>query len=133
MSFDIFLVCFKNQELATFPRALVEEIFGRHAIGPQFPLTDLDYTDGGGAIYGAEEDSVDGLMFNHCGGPTFYNAMLELADRTGSVIQWLAEGTSLVATRSEVMDHLPSGYLDDFGPACIVTTHEELTKAIISS
>jgi hypothetical protein len=34
MSFDIFIQCCRDGERAMFKRALVEEIFGRHALDP---------------------------------------------------------------------------------------------------
>jgi hypothetical protein len=43
MSSDIFLQCFRDREPATFERAVFEEIFGRGAVNPQFPLTDVAY------------------------------------------------------------------------------------------
>src|SRR5690242_14673217 len=90
MSFDIHLQCYRNGDFATFKRALVEEIFGRDAVDLRLPLTDVDYPDGsGGQIFGADdEDDIRSLMFNHCGGPIFYDRVYELAHRTRSVLFW---------------------------------------------
>lgn len=73
MSFDIHLQCFRNGEPATFKRALVEEIFGRHAINFHLPLTGVNYADRGGAeIYGADDgDDIQSLMFNSAAAPRF--------------------------------------------------------------
>ncbi len=68
MPFDFFLSCVRNGDPATFERSLFEEIMGRGAIDPDFPLQNVDYAEGNGsAIYGGEDDDIDGLMFNHFG------------------------------------------------------------------
>src|SRR5690348_6146281 len=90
MGFAIYLQCYRNGESATFKRAVVEEIFGRDAVDLRLPLTNVTYPDGSGAqIIGAyEEDDINSLMFNHFGGPTFYDRLYELAHRTRSCLLW---------------------------------------------
>jgi hypothetical protein len=130
MSFDIFLQCFRNGDLATFPRTLVEEIFARDAIAPDFPLTDVHYPDGsGGVIYGADDDEIDCLMFNHCGGEMFFAAMYELAHRTSSVIYWPDTRPSIAITEAETAAHFPKGF-GDMGPPEIVKSGQELIDYI---
>src|ERR1700730_13081390 len=134
MSFDIFLQCFRNGEPATFKRALVEEIFTRDAVDYRPPLTDVTYVDGGaGGIYGAdEEEDIQNMMFNHCGGDTFFAALHELAARTNSVVFWPRVGRSIAVTDAAFVNHLPSGF-DDMGPAYIVSNGRELEACIFES
>ena len=48
MGFDLFLNCVRDGETATFKRELFEEIMGRGAVDAKFPLTTVEYIDGGG-------------------------------------------------------------------------------------
>jgi hypothetical protein len=133
MSSDIFLQCFRDREPATFERVVFEEIFGRGAVNPQFPLTDVAYPDGsGGEIYGGEDDHIQGMMFNHCGGDAFFDRVYELLARTKSVFFWLGTGRQIAVADSAVIDHLPSGF-DDMGPAYIVSSGRELQKSMADS
>lgn len=134
MSFDIFLQCFRKGEPATFKRALVEEIFGRHAINFHLPLTGVNYADRGGAeIYGADDgDDIQSLMFNHCGGCTFFDALYELAQRTGSVVIWPTTRSPYCAvTDSETIADLPAGFCDEpLGAPIVVSDGRELDEGI---
>ena len=113
MSFDIFLQCFRAGEPANFSRSLFEEIFGRGAINPDPPFTDVTYTDGGADIYGAEVDDIQHMMFNHCGGDTFWAALHELADRTQSVVFSASGWPKMAVTDVATIAQLPVGYAED--------------------
>lgn len=133
MSFSIFLQCFRDREPATFERAVFEEIFGQGAVDARFPLTDVNYSDGsGGEIHGGEDDHIQHMMFSHCGGDRFFDALQELLARTKSVVFWLGTGRQIAVADRAVIDHLPSGF-DDMGPAYIVSSGRELQTAIAES
>lgn len=131
MSFDVVLICIRKGEAATFNRTLFEEIFCREAIDPQLPLTSITYHDGGAQIDGAEDgDEIENLVFHHCGGETFYAALHELADRSGSVVLWPAKGRQIAVTRQAIVAHLPPD-LADLGPPYIVANGRELAACIL--
>jgi hypothetical protein len=131
MSFDLTLMCFRNGESATFKRSLVEEIVATGAVNPTFPLTSVEYRDGGGDIYGANRgDDIDHLMFNHFGGDTFMQRIWELADRTGSFFVWPDVGRSVAVTRAETMKHIHADIENDHKPPFIVRSGNELADAI---
>lgn len=113
MSFDIFLQCFQGGEPATFKRSLFEEIFCPNAINPQLPLEDVTYADGGGDIYGSDDDDIQCLMFNHCGGDTFWAALRELADRTQSVVFSASGWPTLAVADAAAIAHLPANFTKD--------------------
>jgi len=129
VSFDIFLQCFRNREPTTFPRGLFEEIFARHAIAPRFPLDEVTYGDGGAAIYGGDDDDIQGLMFNHCGGETFFSALYQLAQRTGSVVFWPDTAPSTAVTDAGTIAHLPEGF-DRLGPPYVARSGCDLADYI---
>jgi len=130
MSFDIFVMCFRNGDAATFERALFEEIFGRGAIDPQLPFTSVTYGDGSAEIYGADEsEDIEHLMFNHCGGDTFYSALYELADRSGSVVIWPVIGRQIAVTSKAIIEHLPAD-VESLGPAYVVSNGQELAACV---
>jgi hypothetical protein len=108
VSSNLYLACMRDDETATFTRALVEERFGRNAINPRFPLEDVNYIDGGAVLYGADrEDDIDGMSFERWGGDTFCSALYELADRPGSFLIWTSAEVNVAVTRETMIAHLP--------------------------
>ena len=131
MSFDIFLVCMRNGEPATFKRTLAEEVMNRGAIDPDLPLLNITYADGGGGVaYIDEDEDIDSVSFDHFGGDTFYNRLWDLMDRTGSFLFWPAVGRKLAVTRPEIVSHIDEDTVEDLGPAFIVRSGKELEDAI---
>jgi hypothetical protein len=70
------------------------------------------------------------IMFDHCGGATFYAALHELADRSGSMIFWPSLGRSLAATRSDVIVHIPAD-VAELGPPHVVSDGGALEHCIM--
>ena len=132
MSFDIFIQCCRDGERASFNRELVEEIFGRRALDPPPYFRGATYLDGRAEIFGADEaDEIDGLMCSHSSGMTFYEALYELADRTGSVIFWPSDGPWAAVTKEATLAHLPPGAFDQDGrPPSVVASARELVALI---
>lgn len=83
-----------------------------------------------GTDIGIDDKSViSHLMFNHCGGDTFYQALYELADRTGSIIYWPAPRPSNVVTKEAVIrDVPPEGF--DHATIRVVHSGRDIFKAI---
>jgi hypothetical protein len=112
VSSSLYLACVRDGEAATFSRALVEEIFGRDAIDPRFPLMDVDYADGGAVIYCADrEDDIARMSFQRWGGDTFCAALCESADRSGSFLFWSFNDVKFAVTRESMIAHLPQDAL----------------------
>lgn len=131
MSFDLFMMCVRDGETATFTRKLFEEIMSRDAIDPELPMRDVTYPDGSGShICGADRDVMDGVSFNRPGGYTFYDHLWELADRTNSFFTWPDTGRSIAVTRSDMIAHLYEGAAESFGPPYVARTGKELAHAI---
>ena len=133
MSFDIFVQCFRNREVATFKRAVVEEIFGPYVTrrGPGGEIERVKYSDGGGAeIYGDKQDDLVGISFDHCGGDAFFDALFQLADRIKGVVHWPGVGPSSVITDAAVLEHLPADFVEGCGPPALVHDRDGITDAI---
>lgn len=129
MSFEIFLCCVRNGEGSAFKRELFEEIFARGAIDPRSPLTSVTYRDGGAQIDGAEDDEeIENLVFSHCGGETFYAALHELADRSGSFMTWPSDGLNIAVPSHDLVTHLPADFEDP--TVTIVRSGRELAALI---
>jgi hypothetical protein len=131
VSFDIFLQCCRNGEPATFKRSVVAEIFGPHAYGdPDF--SNVTFPDGSGScIYVDPGEDIDGMMFNHCGGDDFFQALYELADRTKSVIFWPDTRPSSAITDEATLAYLPPSFVDGrMGPVQLVHSGRELQAYI---
>jgi hypothetical protein len=132
MGFDIFIQRCRNGERAMFKRELVQEIFGRYAVDPPPHFQGATYLDGRAEIFGADEgDEIDGLMCSHFSGMTFYEALYELADRTGSVIFWPSDGPWAAVTKEATLAHSPPGAFDRDGrPPSVVGSARELVALI---
>ena len=132
MSFDIFLSCMNNNGAETFKRQVAQEILGRGAVKVAGDFSHVEYPDGSASsIIGEEDEDIDGLMFNHSGGDTFFERMWELADRTGSIIFWPGDGAPVAVTREEMLQYIPK---DDDGqpmePQFVVKNGKELQDVI---
>src|SRR5271165_2704768 len=131
MSFDLFMFCARNGHESTFKRELFEEIMGRDAINPHFPIERLTYADGSGSdVSGAERSIMDGASFNRPGGRIFYDRLWELADRTHSFLVWPDLGRSTAVTRADMLPHLFEGMAEDDNPPYVVKSGQELEYAI---
>lgn len=131
MAFDIFLQCYRNGEPATFKRSVVDEIFAPYAFGDP-ELTMVTFPDGSGScLYLDQGDDIQGMMFNHCGGDEFFEALYQLAARTKSVILWPEAGpASSVITDPETWKHLPEFWHDGSGPPRVVKSGLEVQDCI---
>jgi hypothetical protein len=132
MSFSLFLVCMRNGEPATFKNALFDEVMGRHAIDPEFPLYAVKYSDGGCDeicnTY-ADDDGIESVSFSHFDGNIFFDALWELADRAGAFFAWPAEGRGTAVTSREFLVHLPAD-MASMGPPYVAKNGRELYDAI---
>jgi len=130
MSMDLFLTCVRDGEPSAFPRRLFEEIMGRGATKPEFPLSEVAYADGGcREIDGGEAESISSLTFAHFGGETFFDRLWELADRTDSYLLWPGDGPSVAITRADIMGKLDPKMVKDLGVVA-VGSGRELAAAI---
>ncbi len=168
MSFDIFLMCFRNGKPALFKREIFEEIFVPYCGGREEYEKDPDYVvasfpDGsGGAIYcssdtertlamdfangnsleerkrivaesSKEERGIQHMMFNHCGGDAFFQAMYTLADRTGSMINWPDLRATYLFTSEEARAQVMEGIIEEGDRVLIIRSGAEIEDAIASS
>lgn len=139
MSFDIFLQCFRKGEPEPVPRELFESIFLPHVTHPDAYKKDpgdlrVEYPDNSGAsIFTgyAEKDPAQSsnFMFNHCGGPSFWADLWELADRSKSIIFWST--TTYVYTDESVVKEVPEGAFD--GGGRLVRSGVDIVAAIEAS
>jgi hypothetical protein len=129
MGFEIFTERFREKEPAPYDRKIAEEIFIRDAINPTTPLGEVRYADGSAEIDGAEDDEVSGLVLAHFSGRTVLERLLELAQRTGSVIIWPGDETCAAVTSPEWLAHLPDDMIESMQPT-VVRNLDELIAAI---
>jgi hypothetical protein len=136
MGLDIYLYCFRDEEPATFKRALAEEILSRDAIDYRPPLTYVSYPDGSRAEIFSTDEGVDihNLMFGHCVGATFWDRLYELAERTRSLVMWHFGSPLCAVTNAEnIADLHPAFREEPFGPPFVVTSGRGIYEAILRS
>ncbi len=132
MSFTLFLICMRNGKSATFKRALFEEVLGRQAIDPTFPLYEVDYSDGGCSEIrnpSEGEEDIESVTFSRFGGNIFFDALWELADRAGAFFVWPGEGRSIAVPNREFLAHVPAD-MGAMGPPYVVKNGRELYDAL---
>jgi hypothetical protein len=127
VSFDIFVQRVEDGKAAPFKRAILAEILGPYAsVGKNGEIYGAEFPDGDHPqIFGAEEEDIDGLCFNH-GGATALQLIWDIADRTQSFIFWSDESPNLAVTSDAALAKTPQDIIDDLGPAKIVRNGQEL-------
>ena len=134
MSFDIFLLCVRNGEAATFSRSTLVEVFGASIVSREPDgFFKLYFADGGGAdVYsGHDDDVVQHIGFNRPGGDMFFDALYRLAEVTKSVVFWPSKPPAVAVTDETTLAHLPDGLsADGIGPAQVVHSGRELYEYI---
>lgn len=135
MSFDIFLGCYRNGEPATFKRSAFNEIFDVKTDERDPGYEVVEYPDGsGGAVYLHErgKDEIEHMMFNHCGGDTFWAKVYELLYVTQSLIYWPSDGSGYAVASTAALKHLPADLVEEAGKVKIVHNARELEDLIYS-
>ncbi|HKT18526.1 MAG TPA: hypothetical protein VJR47_10820 [Stellaceae bacterium] len=133
MSFDIFLQCYRNGEAASFKRAVFDEIFETQNDRIERDFVQPRYSDGSGGDIYVDENDVQCIMFNHCGGDIFWAKVCELLYVTKSVIFWPDDkGHNSVIANTDALKHLPSTWVEDFGEVNIAHNGPELEAFIYS-
>lgn len=130
MSFDIFLRRFRNGEAAPFRRADFEEIFGPYVCSRETRFVCVEFPDGGGSDVYIDDGDTWHLMFNHCGGDSFFAALYELAARTQSVIFWPDDPPRAAATDAATLQHLPPEFTESPASVQLVHSGSELIACI---
>jgi len=130
MSFDIWLGCFKNGEVAKFPLKIVEEAFGRFAQRREPGWWVLNYPDGGRGDLSVEaEPMVPGLAVNRPPAhPAFWEGILAVLQRSSSVLFW--PGGGAVVADSSVIPELPPDLIEAVSIPTVVTRAEEIVECI---
>ena len=130
MSFDIFLQCYRNGEAATFKRAVFDEIFETKGDRIERDFVQPRYSDGSGGDIYVDENDIQCIMFNHCGGDMFWAKVYELLYVTKSVIFWPAGGPASVVASTEALKHLPADWSDGMGKVSVIHNARELEALI---
>ena len=130
MSFDIFLQRYRNGEAATFKRSVFNEIFETETDRRDPDFVQPEYPDGSGGDIYVDENDIQCIMFNHCGGDIFWAKVYELLYVTQSLIFWPAGGPAAVVARADTLKHLPSGFDEMFGKIHVVANARELEALI---
>ncbi len=90
MSFDIIISRYRDGALAPLPPWVIDALFQPFVIYDDEAFIRVRYpgNDGGADIWGTKKPEILSLMFNHAGGPQFFDALYHLLKETKSVIYW---------------------------------------------
>jgi hypothetical protein len=92
---------------------------------------EVKFPDGSVAdIYVSEEENIESIMVNHCGGKAFFQSLYQLADQVKGVIYWPNLGPSFAITEAATLKHLPSDFAESLGPPTVVSDGDGITDAI---
>ena len=129
MGFDLHMQRIREDGDTLYPRAVAEAIFDRGALRPS-GFSYVEYPDGRGEIYGGKDELIDGFMLSHFGGDTIWKRALEIAGISRSVILWPGSPVFAAVTDHGVIADLPLDVRIDLGEIVVVTTVDELWRAI---
>jgi hypothetical protein len=131
MSFDIFLQCGRDGQMATWKREVVDEIFGQYVVHREdtYGFVRLEFPDGGGSVvYMGNEDDIDGMTFNRGGGLNFFQELYRLTDRIQGCLFW--PGPFFVITDAATLNHVPAGLHESGFAPLLVRSGAEIVAAI---
>ncbi|MUL84784.1 MULTISPECIES: hypothetical protein [unclassified Mycolicibacterium] len=107
MSFDIFVVAFRDGESTPIPTATFLEVFARHldVTNPESP--EIRCADGGGGelvSLDLQADSQDSIAVHRPAGHQVFDLLVELARRANAVI--LAPGYPTLIVHTDQLAHI---------------------------
>jgi hypothetical protein len=130
MGLDIFVVRYKNQEPATFPRRIVEEVFEKYIGTKESDCWSPEFPDGGGCnVFIDAAPEIKSFSVSHPASSTeLWDCLFEVLRQTGCFLFW-PDGQAVVADPA-VLAHLNAGLLDLFGPGIVVQNGKDIFDAI---
>lgn len=129
MSFDIVVQCFRNGELAKYPRAVVERAFAPFIKARRAHSWELEIGGKGGPrIYIRNEPEIHGFMVDRPGHDAFWKALMRVLRETGSVLYW--PGGGAVVTSKTILAHLPPDLVEGVGRPLVTTDIEKIYSAM---
>lgn len=127
MSFDVWVGCFQNGELATFPRSIVERAFA--AIADRSDPTSWKLADCRGRLSIDDQAEINGFSVNRPPAhDEFWDAIIEVLQQTPSVLYW--PGNGCVIADSATAKHLPSKLIAAVGMPTVTNVPSEILDLI---
>ena len=131
MSFDIFVIKFKDKKVVRFKRSIFEDIFGRYVIRRESRFMRIAYPDDGGAdIYVQDGEEIGSAMFNHCGGDMFFQDLYDFMERAELALYWADLAPCCAIPNKAMMADLSADFLESVHTPSIVHNGKEITEAI---
>jgi len=130
MGLDIYVVCYKNQEPATFPRRIVEEVFEKYIGSKEHDCWSPEIPDGGGCnVFIDADPEIKSFSVSHpSASAELWDCLFEVLRQTGCFLCW-PDGQAVVADPA-VLGHLDAGLLDLFGPGIVAQNGKDIFDAI---
>ncbi len=127
MSFDLFMACFQNGEVAFFPREVAVNAFAPIATKREPGI--WRFVSNRGTLYLDDQPVTAGLTINRPpGGDEFWTAVLEVLRRTPSVLYWGPSGA--VVADASVIAQLPASFVESVGIPTVTTDIAEIHELL---
>lgn len=136
MSFDIFLVCVDQGEVASFPRSIIEERFAPFIKNRTRDSWEL--IDSLADVWIGEDVQTSGFMVSRPPGDEkhpFWAALLDIMRKTQTVLFWPSVGPEphAVVADATVIAHMPPDMIEKLGTPALVATPAEFLERINDS
>lgn len=136
MSFDIFLVCVDQGEVASFPRSIIEERFAPFIKNRTRDSWEL--IDSLADVWIGEDVQTSGFMVSRPPGDEkhpFWAALLDIMRKTQTVLFWPSVGPEphAVVADATVIAHMPPDMIEKLGTPALVTSPAEFLERINDS
>ena|SRR5579883_3008938 len=131
MGFEIFIVCWRDGEQATIPRAWLRTLFPVEESGQETDIWTLAYDARNRCdLYlrtlPGDPEQITGFSVDRpCGEIRFWNALMDVLRRGNLVLYWPGEEPPLVADLA-VIRHLPADMVESLGQPVCVRSGEEI-------
>jgi hypothetical protein len=90
MGIDVFVACYRNGEMASFPRRIVEEIFGKYINNKEDDCWSSNFPDGGGCnVFIDADPEIESFSVDHpASSPELWDCLFEVLRQTGCFLFW---------------------------------------------
>ena len=134
MSWDMWMTCFKEGEVATFSCEIAEAAFKPYIMERQGNDWVLNFPDDGSGQVSVGYDEANRNLVNSLGfnrpssSPYFWNALIDILRQTDTVLYWAGEGA--VVARESTIANLPESFIEAIGTPTVTTDIQEIHRMI---
>ncbi len=130
MSDDMGLFCYQDGDFGVMPIGLVLKILGPFVKDRNADQWELSFPDGGGGnMMPVADRSHPDIAINRPRGSDLYDAIYEIMRQTHTIMWWTG-GPDQITADENIADHLPPGFIEEYGRPALVRSGADILAEI---